>query len=84
MIGRQPSKQSSKPFAKKMSQPPELKATEEPIESRSEELAAGEEAGGESVKVALRLRPLSELELSRHDESCIRVESNNSIVIGSK
>ena len=83
-MGSQPSKEGGKPFQKKLSHPPLLKATEEPQEVKSEELPPGDETGGESVKVALRLRPLNELELSRHDESCIRVESNNTVVIGSK
>lgn len=43
-----------------------------------------DEQGGESVKVALRLRPLNELEVSRNDDNCIRVEGSNSIVISNK
>lgn len=46
MIGRQPSKEGGKPFQKKLSHPPLLKATEEPQEVKSEELPPGDETGG--------------------------------------
>lgn len=34
----------------------------------------GEQEPGESVKVALRLRPLNALELSRNDENCFKLQ----------
>ena len=33
--------------------------------------------GGESVKVAMRIRPMNSLELSRGDEYCIKPLSDN-------
>jgi len=46
----------------------------------------GEEGllGGESVKVALRIRPMNNLEKSRGDENCVKVVSENSIQINLK
>ena len=45
----------------------------------------GEEfLGGESVKVALRIRPMNNLEKSRGDEYCVKVVNENSIQINLK
>jgi hypothetical protein len=38
---------------------------------------AGDFAGGESVKVAVRIRPMNALELSRGDEQCIKSLSDS-------
>lgn len=40
--------------------------------------------GGESVKVALRIRPMSQLELSRGDEHCLKVLNDKSVQLSSK
>ena len=40
--------------------------------------------GGESVKVALRVRPMSQLELSRGDEYCIKVLNDRSVQLSHK
>lgn len=40
--------------------------------------------GGESVKVALRIRPMSQLELSRGDEYCIKVLNDRSVQLSHK
>lgn len=40
--------------------------------------------GGESVKVALRVRPMNSLELSRGDEYCVKATGDNSIQINLK
>ncbi len=40
--------------------------------------------GGESVKVALRIRPMSQLELSRGDEYCVKVLNDRSVQLSHK
>ena len=51
---------------------------------KSEDLNVPEEQGSESVRVALRMRPLNELELSRSDSKIVKQETDKSIQINYK
>lgn len=42
------------------------------------------EKGGENVRVAIRIRPLNELELERGDTNCLRLDGERTLQINHK